>query len=261
MVTGLLNPPAVGEYVQGHIWEPPDHKTKAKLEVDLAYKKELHKLITRENVDIVASQTLTMREIMLMVMSWYDHLGPTVAFTTKYKIAMPGVFKFRNLGWFDALPPDPRVVGVHLPGEIVKCTEFVFWELARRLLVAMASLAELYGSSTPHHEVNVKSTPRHELIVSSTPRHELIGSSTPCHELNERSTPRHEVNVSIVLSRLLTRLLTTRSRVEEYFQDWGCQGDTLPPTPGQFNPANLCPRDLTKIDTVHPRREGQDDLT
>ena len=154
----------MGEHDQGHIWEPPDNKIKAKLEVDLAYMKEMirahQKLINRENVDIVANQVLTMREIMLMVMSWYDHLGPTVASTTKYKLAMPGVFKFRNMGWFDTLPPDPQVVGVHLPEKIVEFLESMFWELARRLLVTEASLAEVNVSSTPRVDGEFNATPQ-----------------------------------------------------------------------------------------------------
>ena len=42
------------------------------------------------------------------------------------------MFKFKDLGWFDALPPDPLVVGVHLPGEVVKYTEVVFWKRAKQ---------------------------------------------------------------------------------------------------------------------------------
>ena len=64
-----------------------------------------------------------------MVMSWHDLLELS-AITTKYKIAMPDVFKSKDLGWFDVLPPNPLVVRVHLPEEIVKHTEFVFWKLA-----------------------------------------------------------------------------------------------------------------------------------
>ena len=166
------------------------------LEVDLAYKKkirELHMLITMEYV-VVVNQ---------MVMSWYDRLWLTVVITTKYKIARPGVFKFKDLGWYGSLPPEPpRVVGVRLPEEIVELRKFPLWELARRLLVTETSLAEVSASSTPHLK------------------------------LTEGYTPRHK--------------------------DWGCQGNTFHPIPGQFNPAKLCTRDLAKIDQVHPWSEGQD---
>ena len=156
MLPGLLNPAAVG------------------------------KTDTKENVDVVVNQKLTMREILLMVGSWYDHLGLTVAITTKYEIAWPGVFNVEDLGRFETLPPDPRVVGVHLPEKIVEYVKFVYWELARRLLEAEASLAELNASSTPRHK------------------------------LTEGYMPRHEVNVSVIISQLLTPLPTTRSKVGEH---------------------------------------------